>query len=276
MSNTLDIKRFGKVIKRDAYNFINNMGLSLIIILAIPVVIWLFRSLTPGDGQFEPFSRISLINVLTTIIVMLAPARLYKNCNDPRNGIGYAMLPASTLEKFLSMVFYCVIVTPIIYIAGALTIDTILTVIGGPYRGYAISEFFNVNEQIRDVLSRSYLDDSSPLVFSNISPAFYMFTSFLGTLTVASIFMFGNMLFKKRKTGKMLGIIIALFIILMVILINVLNNHVYNINATTESEVIYIFRRIILFFMNLMIYVEIFISALMLWGTYRKIKTQKY
>ena len=116
MNNTLNINRFGKVLKHDGLNFFPNLILTLAIFWAIPVIIYLFSALMPTDEKdaFDAFSRVDLISTLANIAIIIAPARLYRYCNDSRKGIGYAMLPASTLEKFLSMILYCVIVTPII------------------------------------------------------------------------------------------------------------------------------------------------------------------
>jgi hypothetical protein len=91
--------------------------------------------------------------------------------------------------------------------------------------------------------------------------------------------MFGNMIFKKRKTGKMIGILIFLSILFMIIFINyvanneALANYFEQINEDNVSEFII---RLIRIMMNVALYTEIIVSTLLLWGTYRKIKTQKY
>lgn len=286
MNNTLDIKRFGKVLKHDGLNFFPNFILSLAILWAIPVVIYLFTALMPTDGTvhiYDAMARINNIDFLLKIAIIIAPAILYKTCNDSRKGIGYAMLPASTLEKFLSMVIFCVIVTPIVYIAGALAIDSILALINGPYDGFALSMYFDKFSQIEYSFeqhgTKVMVDDALPLIISNLSPAFMRVSSILGTLMLSSIFMFGNMIFKKRKTGKMIGILILLFIIFMIIFINyVANNEAFanyfeQINEDNVSEFII---RLIRIMMNVAMYTEIVVSAVLLWGIYRKIKTQKY
>ncbi len=284
MNNTFDIQRFGKVLKHDGLNFFPNIILTLAIIWAIPVVIYLFTSLMPTDGTthiYDAISRINLIDALLKIVIIIAPARLYKYCNDSRKGIGYAMLPASTLEKFLSMVIYCVIVTPIIYIAGALAIDSILALFNGPYDGFAASLYFDRFAQIDYLIDKNYmvLDDSWSLFINNLSPTFMTILSLLGTLMLSSIFMFGNMIFKKRKTGKMIGILILLSIIIMIIFINYVANNEALINyfeQINEDNVTEFIERMIFILMNVALYSEIIVSALLLWGVYRKIKTQKY
>ncbi len=286
MNNTFNIQRFGKILKHDGLNFFPNFILSLAILWAIPVVIYLFTALMPTDGTkqiYDAMSRVNVIDALLKIAIIIAPAILYKTCNDSRKGIGYAMLPASTLEKFLSMVIFCVIVTPIVYIAGALAIDSILAIINGPYDGFALSMYFDKFSQIEYSFeqhgTKVMLDDALPIFINNLSPAFMRVLSILGILMLSSIFMFGNMIFKKRKTGKMIGILIILFIIFMIIFINyvanneALANYFEQINEDNVSEFII---RLIRIMMNVALYTEIIVSTLLLWGTYRKIKTQKY
>lgn len=286
MNNTFNIQRFGKILKHDGLNFFPNFILSLAILWAIPVGIYLFTALLPTDETrhiYDAMSRVNIIDTLLKIAIIIAPAMLYKTCNDSRKGIGYAMLPASTLEKFLSMVIFCVIVTPIVYIAGALAIDSILALINGPYDGFALSMYFDKFSQIEYSFeqhgTKVMVDDALPLIISNLSPAFMRVLSILGTLMLSSIFMFGNMIFKKRKTGKMIGILILLFIIFMIIFINyVANNEAFanyfeQINEDNVSEFII---RLIRIMMNVAMYTEIVVSAVLLWGIYRKIKTQKY
>jgi len=286
MNNTFNIQRFGKILKHDGLNFFPNFILSLAILWSIPVVIYLFTALMPTDGTkqiYDAMSRVNVIDALLKIAIIIAPAILYKTCNDSRKGIGYAMLPASTLEKFLSMVIFCVIVTPIVYIAGALAIDSILAIINGPYDGFALSMYFDKFSQIEYSFeqhgTKVMLDDALPIFINNLSPAFMRVLSILGILMLSSIFMFGNMIFKKRKTGKMIGILIILFIIFMIIFINyvanneALANYFEQINEDNVSEFII---RLIRIMMNVALYTEIIVSTLLLWGTYRKIKTQKY
>ena len=282
MNNTLDINRLGKVIKHDGASFAQNLGLALIILWAIPLVIWLFSSLTPSPGHIDSFSRISIISTLGTILLILTPARLYKYCNDSRQGIGYAMMPASSLEKFISMVFYCVIVAPIIYLAGALAIDSILAVLGGPYEGFAIADYFNDLSQFRNMVRQKMMmgDEDYVLLASCLSPTVIILSKILNTLAMSSIFMFGNMVFKKRKTGKMIGILILLFIIFMIIMVNYVANHEEQIahwfGYMNEENAAYIITRMIRVSINASLIFSAVVSVVMLWLTYYKIKTQKY
>lgn len=278
MNNTLDFKRLGKVIKRDCASFISNLSLTLIILWAIPVIFWLFSSLTPGNDHIEAISRIGFIKTLQTIILILAPARIYKYCNDSRQGIGYAMLPASSLEKFISMVFYCVIVAPIVYLVGALAVDSILAIFAGPYDGFAISAYFDSQAQIKQFFETHPMsfDESWPLMFNSISPTFMILSSIFSTLMLSSIFMLGNMVFKKRKTGKTIGIIILICIIIMICFVNYVAHFETMFSSMDADNAAEIIKRMMHIMMNVVFYTSIVVSIVMLWLTYYKIKTQKY
>ena len=282
MNNTLDIKRFGKILKHDGLNFFPNMILALAILWAIPVIIYLFTSLIPSDDTshvFDAFSRINIISLIKKIVIIIAPVRLYKYCNDQRQGIGYAMLPASTLEKFLSMVIYCVIVAPIIYIAGALAIDSLLALFHGPYNGFAVAYYFDSFAQFDHSIEKSQLvfnEEDALLLFNSISSTYMLIIGLLGTLMLSSIFMFGNMIFKKHKTAKMIGILILLAIILMIVFVNYVANNENIFNHAYKDNSEEFIRRLIYIAMNIMFYTELIVSALLLFGVYRKIKTQKY
>ena len=282
MNNTLDIKRFGKILKHDGLNFFPNMILALAILWAIPIIIYLFTSLIPSDETskvFDAFSRISTIDFIKKIAIIIAPVRLYKYCNDSRQGITYAMLPASTLEKFLSMVIYCVIVTPIIYIAGALTIDSLLALFHGPYNGFAVAYYFDSFAQFDHSIEKSQLvfnEEDALLLFNSFSSTYMLIIGLLGTLMLSSIFMFGNMIFKKHKTAKMIGILILLAIILMIVFVNYVANNENIFNHAYKDNSEEFIRRLIYIAMNIMFYTELIVSALLLFGVYRKIKTQKY
>lgn len=282
MSNTFEFDRLKKVIKHDGLSFSQNIGLTLAIFWSLPVVIWLLGIVfSSGDARtITVMERVATINVFLAILFIIAPVRLYRNCNDSRMGIGYAMLPASTLEKFLSMAFYCIIVTPIIYLVGALTIDSILALISSSYEDYAITAYFDDMEQIEYHIYQSMDGHSEEANFmlGLLSPAKLTFMKIFGILATSSIFMFGNMVFKKRKTGKMIGILIILAILFLLLQVKYIDSHEsiirYNMGNKIAAEN-YI-RQLVDTTLNAILMLEIIVSAVMLWGTYHRIKTQKY
>ena len=153
MNNTLNINRLWKVIKHDGYTFYHKFGLTLAIMFGIPIGIWFINYISAEIGQ-TGISRYSILNTIASITMILAPARIYRDCNDPRKGIGFATMPASSLEKFISMFFYCIIVTPIIFWAGSIIIDTLLVLIPckNPYEGFLTNNLFVFKELIEQLV----------------------------------------------------------------------------------------------------------------------------
>lgn len=264
MNTTFDIKRFGNVLRHDALSYLQNFGWTLVVLFAIPILIWsiLYVGMDDPDALMN-YERYGFLLVLAIIAMILAPSRLYKNANDSRKGIQFAMLPASNLEKFLSMSIYCLVVTPILYLVGAVAIDCILTLIPGnnPYGGFVFRDIFHTNIVMVELTDDLYL---LPLPFYQV---------FL-LLSYVSIFMFTNMIFKKRKVSKTIGILALIGIIFMVIFIRVMlyyeSIYKYDMIPDDTQEIIvkcayygyYVF--------------NIILTIAMLYFTYYKIRKQKY
>ena len=143
MSNTFNFNRFKKVLACDWKRFVRNFGITLLVWISMPIMFWVTSLVF--DFEMEPFVRVFILFVLVAITVMSAPSRIYGKVNLPREGAGFAMLPASGLEQFLSMVIYCSLVTPAITLVGAWLIDCLMTLL--PFGGFA--EFIPIRESLQ-------------------------------------------------------------------------------------------------------------------------------
>ena len=268
MNKTFDIKRFGNVLRYDAMSYFQKFGWTLLILFAIPIGIWFllytnFHDSADATGDF----RYVMLNALFIIAMILAPSRLYKTCNDSRRGIQFAMMPASTLEKFLSMLFYCALVTPLLYIAGFTLIDTILTLIPGsnPYEGF-IFKYFSHNDLVR--VGDSDMTEYAQEIKLPLQGLF-------AWLAYVSIFIFTNMVFKKRKVSKTIGILALIGIVIMVIFIRSIIRF-EDLDFATDEAFIEYFK----LFIKRLVYASyvwnIILSSVMLYFTYYKIRKQKY
>ena len=104
--------------------------------------------------------------------------------NLPREGVGFAMMPATNLEKFFSMFLYCSLVTPVVTLVGSWLVDCLMTLLPfGGFKDFAMYEDFLRNISFGDFMM---------LAVSLVTAAW----------AESSIFMFGNMVFKRRKAGK--------------------------------------------------------------------------
>ena len=123
-------QRFGKVLRKDLRSLVRVRRMLLGIAVGI-VVAWVADLQT--DGGLDISQRCFNVCLLTGISSMIICELLYGKANHPQAGIGFAMLPASAFEKYLSMFVTVVLVLPLAAAAAATLIDSLLSLlhIGG-------------------------------------------------------------------------------------------------------------------------------------------------
>ena len=280
MNNTFNIKRFGNVVRRDGMSYFQNFGWTLIVLWALPVIMWFLTYISMETFDTGIISnRDTKISTLMWLSLMIVPSRLYKNYNDSRKGVILAMTPASSLEKFLSMILYCVVITPIVYLIGALFIDTILALKPGtnPYDGFIFSDFFSKNyESYREILSLGEEELNRSIYDYMLSKNHFIY-KVLQILGFSSVFMFTNMLFKKRKLSKTIGILTLLGIIFSIFVVRYAINLEYNFDADwTDEEITNYVKGVVNYAYNFIFYSSLISASAFLYLTYYKIKKQTY
>ena len=143
MNNIFDFNRFGKVLVNDLKTkyitkFFTITGIALFPFVF--VLISFFRSDVPV--YMEGDLRCFLIFTFCTVIMFLSPFIVYGNVNRRKRGTYYIMLPASSFEKYLSMLLVCVVAVPVTAIAACFAVDTVAaTIFPSVIRGYSIKWF---------------------------------------------------------------------------------------------------------------------------------------
>ena len=265
MNNTFSFERFGKVLTMDFKNYIRNFGISLLVMCCMPAAHWILSLLFGIDGS--TILRGIMIFVVCCFGVILAPVKVYGKANLPREGVAYAMLPASSLEKFLSMFVFCAIVTPIVCLAGGWLIDTLLTVL--PFGGFkeyvnmfAVNKIFDDAENVGDLIQV-------------VTPFKMWYSIVLGMLFWSAVFMLGNMLFKKRKVGKTLGCYLGISYVLSTLISLIFftdNSFMSRVGNMAADDALSFLSASI----NWSLVVSTILLLVMLYFVYRKIKTPKY
>ena len=191
MKNKFSFDRFGHVLAKDWKDYFRNFGISLIVWSCIPILFWVTTLIF--DVNMGADGRIAVIASLVYSVLMFVPSKVYGKANLSRDGVNFATLPATNAEKFFSMLFYSSILTPIIVGLGSWAVDTLLALL--PFGGFY--EFV--------VLPKSHLGMQLATIACSV-------------LLVSSIFMFGNMIFKKRKAGKTIAwTMLIVFVITMIL-----------------------------------------------------------
>ena len=235
MNNKFDFKRFGQVLAKDWKDYFRDFGISLIVWSCIPVLFWIVTLIFGFDMDND--SRTGIIACLMFLALLFVPAKVYGKANLSREGVSFATLPATHSEKFFSMVLYCSILTPLIVGLGSWAIDSLLYML--PFGGF----------------SNSFL-----LLPTDHEGVILLVTIACYVLLVSSIFMFGNMIFKKGKTGKTIAW--TLLIVFVIHIWRAIINWEISINLNAlpwiEDGVMLVF------------------AVALYYLTYRRIKNQKY
>lgn len=211
MNEVFDIKRLGRLIKYEVINYIPNFFKSLLIFASVIAAVWIF-SLTV-DFNACPHSRAGLVNVLFVLAIVLSPFIVYKDMNDRKKGYIYAMIPASTLEKLLSMIVLCVVIVPLLAYAVLTATDLLLWLLSKAGIGpFLHMEFYNPFTAVKLV------DDE--YLLPHIYPVFDSIIYFVNLIAYTIMF---NTIFRKNKVLKTILFNISMsfaFVILTAVVVN--------------------------------------------------------
>ncbi len=279
MNNTFNFNRFKNLLLKDGKMYIRNFGSTLIVLCCMTAILWIFTLLfgKSADGA----SRFAIIVASAALAMMLVPSKVYGKANLSREGVDFAMMPTSSLEKFVSMFVYCAIVTPIVVFFGGYLVDAFLSILpfGGfdkPIRLYSMNEIVRMFNDTEGAVRAAEMD----LPIEQVFPIGVMRTSlYAGIIQWAAIFMLGNMLFKKHKAGKTFACYLGIGYLLSTIFGATMVANSKRIELWIESFEGYTTEEVVRLWHNATIWgmiIGIVITGVLLYFTYRKIKTQKY
>lgn len=188
MNNTFEWSRFCEVVKKDFRNMWPLYGHTLFIIALLPMALWLLTLVLDVWVGFGPFFRIGMLLMVSLLAGCMTASRMYRTWNLPGEGVYFAMLPASKLEKYLSALLFTVVVCPLAVFIGSAAIDVLLTAL--PIGNY-----------------RLWLWESDPnfhVVNPNGGPYLLLFEvgAVLRFLTAMMLFVFTSTFFKRHKVLK--------------------------------------------------------------------------
>ena len=209
MNKIFSLKRFGRYFTFDLKNAVNNFGLWLLIMCCLPVMLLIIKSLLSivfGGGMALPSltERMFLFSIALFFMMIASPVKLYGGLTEKKYGSSWLLIPASRVEKFISMLLICLIVVPVAYLIVYLGVDGILSLLIKDYSPAIIG-----SDAMKTFMS-FHIPEDIPFEMVGGS-SLYFFGSMAATILV---FLLGGLCFKKGKVGKT---ILALFIIMMVV-----------------------------------------------------------
>lgn len=283
MNNTFNINRFGKLLALDSRKYIRNFGITLAILCGLNLVLWL---LTLIFGFTMPtFPRYLTIYMASLLGIILVPSKAFGDINLPREGVGYAMLPVSNLEKFFSYLLFCLL-TPVVIYLGSWAVDSLLTLL--PFGGFThYIKHLGIGGVVKDfVVEMTELTDYNPIEedfasydsLMNMLGPNYNYNLILGIIFHTGLFMFGNLLFKTHKAGKTLAVMIGISYVLSMIMQLIVIGPLFH-QLTENPEMFNSFETVTDFTTSTMSISNILHSILAIGlyvGLFFKLKTQKY
>lgn len=205
INNIFNPKRFGNYLVSDLTRCGANFGVSFLALTLTGLLAYLIAgavSMVTGSGWYSSIAllRAIYVGIASIILISTMPSKCYGFITDRRAGANWLMLPASTAEKFISMLINTVIIIPAAFLAGVLLLDWLIvaldpnldtTIIGG------IKELFFVFSDMaaRESVANGYL-------LENIANGKIFLTSIDDIVTWILLFLLGALYFKKNKAAK--------------------------------------------------------------------------
>ena len=207
MNNTFEWTRFYKVVRKDFSNIWQNAGTSLLIITLLPIAAWLLWWALSGVEEMPPIVpevRWCFIAGAVFLAAMVSPSRMYRTCNLQKEGIYFAMLPASKLEKYLSMLLFTIVVCPLLCLVGGIVLDYFLTLLPfGPYTKWLwqtdyLAEALDGSRALREGVHPN-TDENLVLLTQVFTPGKAVLYGLVAYLSTVGMFLFTTTIFKKHK-----------------------------------------------------------------------------
>ena len=209
--NKFNFNRFGKVVVRDLHSAYNLYGMSLLIMALVPAFMWLLGWAFKAN-EVAVFSRYNFIQFMVILAAAIAPMKIYNSCNLSGKGNYFAMLPATLGEKFWSMVLYSFVVSPLVVLVGAVAVDILLTLLPfGPFKEY-----------IWQMPDWTYAIGGGFFGYTAGFNGFLM--SIFKVLSIASLYLFANTIFKKNKFIKTILWLLLIGFVLTVIAVPIVSH----------------------------------------------------
>lgn len=210
MKEIMDFNRFGKYFVSDLKSCAVNYGYSFILICLMGLIIYI-GTVSMGllfngtwGGPAEAF-RSNVFWVSMFVMAVTMPVKCYGGLTEKKTGSQWLMIPASKLEKFLSMVLITAVVIPMIAFCISLGLDALLCAVDHTCGSSLISAFISADQKINSIISLSLS------------------------------FLLGAIFFKSSKTVKTFLVLFAIGTVTMTVLFTILFNGV-NVTELVENE----------------------------------------
>ena len=202
MNNVFNPKRFGKYFLYDLKCGYNNFGINLLTLGMLPFLVYIvcavLNLIFTGTFKCNLGDTQIILTLVCYFVVMIAyPVKVYGRYTSRQTGANWITLPASSLEKFLSMLLVLAIVLPVAFSLLMYLSNGILALI-----------YENPSKNLLPILR-----DRSIYINGMTSDgiAYYW-------ITYTVLFALGSLIFKKAKVVKtFLSYFLIVFLLLFIV-----------------------------------------------------------
>lgn len=217
-SDIFSLKRATQYFASDVKTCISNFGVSFISMTAVtPIatyIIFYLAHLVFGHGEWGGvgiLTRAITFGVVLTILMLTQPSQCYGRITEKQYGTSFLTLPASTFEKFLSMVIICAILTPLAGVCIYWSIDALICLLDKNC-GIGIAEgIFNLGTILSEL--RTELMDINNMDISTITDQISPWLFIDDAIQISLPFILGAIYFKKSKISKTILAFIGISIV---------------------------------------------------------------
>lgn len=223
MNNFFKADRFGMFFLYELNNARASFGLSLLIVGLMPAIIFFFNELfsvvfTRNLMTLDQSVKIACLVFCLLVIFISAPAKLYGKLTDKRKGSDWLMIPASSFEKFLSMVVILCVVLPVAYLVLGAGSDMLLSAVFPSTYGSSLTlqMFSSISRGVNS------WNGDGVITFSKAGVIGIYYASFCINILA---FALGAICFKRSKGGKTILCMFAFSVLLSFILVSIFGHN---------------------------------------------------
>ncbi len=147
-----------------------------------------------------------------SLVLVFYQTRTYGYLTEPKAGSAYLMLPASRLEKFISMMVITLIELPLAFFGIYLCVDGLIALIDPTVEGAIITNISNIYSSFNQFVS-----SNAEAVDLGIGAAGLTFQFWVDTCIYLLYFLLCGICFKKHKIASGLAILIGLSLLITIL-----------------------------------------------------------
>ena len=140
-----------------------------------------------------------------SLVLVFYQTKTYGYLTDPKAGAAWLMVPASRLEKFVSMMIITLIEIPVVFLATYLCVDGIIALIDPTVEGAILTSVGSIFTDFNNFVS-----ENSSEISLGITAGGLTFQFWLNICTNLLFFLLCGICFKKHKIGTGIGILVGL------------------------------------------------------------------